>query len=74
MGTLSKAVGALGGYIAGNRTLIELLINRARGFIFTTGLPPATLAAANAALTVIRSSPGTTTKPVLARENVSKQH
>lgn len=57
MGTLSKAVGALGGYIAGNRTLIELLINRARGFIFTTGLPPATLAAANAALTVIRSSP-----------------
>ncbi len=57
MGTLSKAVGALGGYIAGNRTLIELLINRARGFIFTTGLPPATLAAANAALDVIRSSP-----------------
>lgn len=57
MGTLSKAVGALGGYIAGNRTLIELLINRARGFIFTTGLPPATLAAANAALNVIRSSP-----------------
>ena len=57
MGTLSKAVGALGGYIAGSRTLIELLINRARGFIFTTGLPPATLAAANAALDVIRSSP-----------------
>ena len=57
MGTLSKAVGALGGYIAGDRTLIELLINRARGFIFTTGLPPATLAAANAALNVIRSSP-----------------
>lgn len=57
MGTLSKAVGTLGGYIAGNRTLIELLINRARGFIFTTGLPPATLAAANAALDVIQSSP-----------------
>ncbi len=57
MGTLSKAVGALGGYIAGSRALIELLINRARSFIFTTGLPPATLAAANAALDVIRSSP-----------------
>ncbi len=57
MGTLSKAVGALGGYIAGSRPLIELLINRARGFIFTTGLPPATLAAANAALDVMRSSP-----------------
>ena len=57
MGTLSKAIGALGGYIAGSRALIELLINKARGFIFTTGLPPATLAAANAALNVMRSSP-----------------
>ncbi len=57
MGTLSKAVGALGGYIAGSRALIELLINRARSFIFTTGLPPATLAAVNAALDVTRSSP-----------------
>ncbi|MDE0012316.1 MAG: 8-amino-7-oxononanoate synthase [Candidatus Poribacteria bacterium] len=57
MGTLSKSVGALGGYIAGSRALIELLINRARSFIFTTGLPPATLAAVNAALDVIRSSP-----------------
>ena len=57
MGTLSKAVGALGGYIAGSRALIEVLINRARGFIFTTGLPPATLAAANTALDLIRSTP-----------------
>ena len=57
MGTLSKAVGALGGYIAGSRALIELLINKARAFIFTTGLPPATLAAATAALDVIRTSP-----------------
>ena len=57
MGTLSKSVGALGGYIAGTRSLIELLINRARGFIFTTGLPPATLAAANAALDIMRSTP-----------------
>ena len=58
MGTLSKAIGGLGGYVAGSRALIELLINRARGFIFTTGLPPATLAAADAALNVMRSSPG----------------
>ena len=57
MGTLSKAVGALGGYIAGSHALVELLINSARGFIFTTGLPPATLAAANTALDVMRSSP-----------------
>ena len=57
MGTLSKAIGGLGGYVAGSRLLIDLLINRARGFIFTTGLPPATLAAADAALNVMRSSP-----------------
>ncbi len=57
MGTFSKSIGALGGYIGGSHALIELLINRARGFIFTTGLPPATLAAANAALDVMRSSP-----------------
>lgn len=56
MGTLSKAIGGLGGYVAGSRVLIDLLINRARGFIFTTGLPPATLAAADAALNVMRSS------------------
>ena len=56
MGTLSKAVGGLGGYVAGSHALIELLINRARGFIFTTGLPPATLAAADAALKVMRST------------------
>lgn len=57
MGTLSKTIGGLGGYVAGSRTLIELLINRARGFIFTTGLPPATLAAADAALNIMRSTP-----------------
>lgn len=57
MGTISKAIGGLGGYVAGSRQLIELLINRARGFIFTTGLPPATLAAADAALNVMCSSP-----------------
>ena len=57
MGTLSKAIGGLGGYVAGSRALVELLINRARGFIFTTGLPPATLAAADSAINVMRSSP-----------------
>lgn len=56
IGTLSKAIGGLGGFVAGSRVLIDLLINRARGFIFTTGLPPATLSAADAALKVMRSS------------------
>lgn len=57
MGTLSKAVGGLGGYIAGSRQLIELLINKARGLIFTTGLPPAVLSAANRAIKVMSSTP-----------------
>jgi 7-keto-8-aminopelargonate synthetase-like enzyme len=57
MGTLSKAVGGLGGYVAGSADLINFLVNRARSFIFTTGLPPATLAGASAALDVIRSTP-----------------
>ena len=41
MGTLSKALGVAGGYIAGSRRLIELLINRARSFIYSTSPPPA---------------------------------
>ncbi len=57
MGTLSKAIGGLGGYVAGSTALIDFLINRARGFIFTTGLPPATLAGASAAIDVVRSNP-----------------
>ena len=57
MGTFSKALGGLGGYVTGSRQLIELLINKARGFIFTTGLPPSVLSAANAALKVMSSTP-----------------
>ena len=57
MGTLSKAIGGLGGYVAGSAVLIDFLVNRARSFIFTTGLPPATLAGASAAIDVIRSAP-----------------
>ena len=57
MGTLSKAVGGLGGYIAGSQQLVELLINKARGLIFSTGLPPAVLSAANTAIKVMSSTP-----------------
>jgi 8-amino-7-oxononanoate synthase len=57
IGTLSKSIGALGGFIAADRATIELLINKARPFIFTTGLPPATLAGANAALQVMEREP-----------------
>jgi len=56
-GTLSKALGSYGGFAAGNTDLIEYLINRARTFIYSTGLPPAAPAAALQALDIIDSQP-----------------
>ncbi len=57
MGTLSKALGAEGAYVAGKKELIDFLINKARSYIFSTALAPATIAAAHAALKeVINSS------------------
>src|SRR5262249_47403584 len=50
VGTLGKALGAAGGFAAGARLLRELLVNRARTFVFTTALPPTVAAAADAAL------------------------
>jgi len=50
MGTLGKALGAFGAYVAGSQALRELLINRCRSFIFTTSLPPAVLAMSSAAI------------------------
>jgi 8-amino-7-oxononanoate synthase len=57
MGTLSKALGAFGGFVTGSRDLITYLVNRARSFIYTTALPPAMAAAASAALDIILSEP-----------------
>ncbi|MGQ9512580.1 8-amino-7-oxononanoate synthase [Thermodesulfitimonas sp.] len=56
-GTLSKALGSLGGFVAGPAALIEYLINRARPFIFTTALPPASAAAALAAVEILEAEP-----------------
>ena len=58
MGTLSKALGGFGAYIAGDQELRDYLINTARSFIFTTALPPAVLASGIAALEVIEEEPG----------------
>jgi 8-amino-7-oxononanoate synthase len=57
MGTLGKALGGAGAYIAGSRTLVELVLNRARSFVYTTGLAPAAVAAAGAALDVVAAEP-----------------
>jgi 8-amino-7-oxononanoate synthase len=60
MGTLSKALGASGGFICGAKKLIQLLVNRARSFIYSTALPPSSAAAASAALEIVRSGAGDT--------------
>ncbi|EAX46515.1 8-amino-7-oxononanoate synthase [Thermosinus carboxydivorans Nor1] len=57
MGTLSKALAAEGGYVAGRRELIDYLVNKARSFIFSTALAPATVAAATAALRELAARP-----------------
>jgi 8-amino-7-oxononanoate synthase len=57
MGTLGKALGSAGAYVAGSHALIELLLNRARSFVYTTGLAPAAVAAAGAALDLVEAEP-----------------
>ena len=57
MGTLGKALGGFGAYVAGSQALRELLINRCRSFIFTTSLPPAVMAMAIAAIDLIKKEP-----------------
>jgi glycine C-acetyltransferase len=57
VGTLSKAIGVLGGYVAGSRAMIEFLYHRARPFLFSTSHPPAVAAACLAAIDVLESEP-----------------
>jgi 8-amino-7-oxononanoate synthase len=58
MGTLGKALGASGGFIAGSHHLIDFLVNRARSFIFSTAPTPAAAGAAAAAINLLRSNEG----------------
>jgi 8-amino-7-oxononanoate synthase len=64
MGTLSKAVGAYGGYLCASNAVIDLMRTRARTFIYSTGLPPAVVAAAIAALEVIERDPAYAAEPL----------
>lgn len=57
MGTLSKAVGSLGGYVAGSRSLVDFIRNRVRSYIFDTSLPAACLAASIEAICIMESEP-----------------
>jgi 8-amino-7-oxononanoate synthase len=73
MGTLSKALGSVGGYIAGSRTLIDTLVNRARSFIYSTALPPGVIAASHAAIDLARGPEGALLRDRL-RRNIDRFH
>ncbi len=64
MGTLSKAVGSYGGYLCASRAVIDLVRNRARTLVYSTGLPPASVAASIAALDIIASEPDLSAQPL----------
>ncbi len=64
MGTLSKAIGSYGGYLCASRAVIDLMQNRARTVIYSTGLPPASVAASIAALDLIERDPAYAALPL----------
>jgi 8-amino-7-oxononanoate synthase len=68
LGTLSKSLGGFGGYLCASAPVIELLKSRARSFVYATGLPPASAAAALAALDILEAEPERSRRPLaLAR-------
>jgi 8-amino-7-oxononanoate synthase len=71
IGTLGKAAGTAGGFVAGAQALRDLLVNRARTFIFTTALPPPVAAAATAAVGLIRGAEGDQRRARLAKRQRS---
>lgn len=64
MGTLSKAIGGYGGYLCASKPVIDLMKTRCRTLVYSTGLPPATVAAAIAALDIIESDPEYAARPL----------
>lgn len=62
MGTFSKALGGSGAYVAGSQVMIDTLINKARGFIYSTALPPAVIASALCAVQLVQTDPNPKTR------------
>jgi 8-amino-7-oxononanoate synthase len=73
MGTLSKAIGAYGGYLCASASIIELIHNRARSFVYSTGLPPAMAAAALAALDRIEADPAYAALPLAKARSFTRR-
>lgn len=72
MGTLSKAIGGFGGYLCASEPVIELVKNRARTFVYSTGLPPANAAAAIAAIDIIEREPDYAALPLKKAQNFTR--
>ena len=73
MGTLSKAVGGYGGYLCASQAVIDLMKTRCRTLIYSTGLPPATVAAAIAALDIIEGDPEYAARPVKKAQRFTRR-
>ncbi|MEQ9555277.1 MAG: 8-amino-7-oxononanoate synthase [Rhodospirillales bacterium] len=73
MGTLSKAVGGYGGYLCASKAVIDLMKTRCRTLIYSTGLPPATVAAAIAALDIIEGDPEYAARPVKKAQRFTRR-
>jgi 8-amino-7-oxononanoate synthase len=73
MGTLSKALGSYGGYLCASQAVIDLVKTRARTLIYSTGLPPASIAAAIAALDVIAADPALGRQPLDKAQNFTRR-
>jgi 8-amino-7-oxononanoate synthase len=57
MGTFSKALGSFGAYVASRRVIVDMLVNKLRGYVFSTALPPSVIAVSRAAIRVVQSEP-----------------
>jgi 8-amino-7-oxononanoate synthase len=72
MGTLSKAAGSYGGYLCASKAVVDLMKTRARTFVYSTGLPPASAAAAIAALDLMEREPALTHLPLAKAQSFSR--